>query len=181
MKNYVLIAVFVCSSFIAACNNSSSDTDKPSNNNLNPVADNQILCTSKDSAIIIALTGSDADGDSLTFSYENPSYGTLSGNGADLTYTPNSGFSGADSFTFTVSDGQATSETATISITVDADAKDASGNNVCVANSQIIVTDQDTPVTITLTGSDADGDSLTFSYENPSYGTLSGNGADLTY
>ncbi|MCP4745528.1 MAG: hypothetical protein GY874_05205, partial [Desulfobacteraceae bacterium] len=111
MKNYVFIVVFVCSSFIIGCNNSGSD--KGSNNNLTPVANNQIMSTSQNSEIAITLDGSDADGDTLSYSYEDPTYGTLSGTAPDLTYTPKSGYTGKDSFTFTVSDGQATSETAT--------------------------------------------------------------------
>jgi hypothetical protein len=42
----------------------------------------------------------------------------LSGAAPNLTYTPAPGYSGADSFTFTVNDGQASSAPATVSITV---------------------------------------------------------------
>ena len=55
----------------------------------------------------------------LTFAVgTGPSHGSLSGSGANLTYTPAPGYSGPDSFTFTVNDGQATSAPATVSITV---------------------------------------------------------------
>ena len=42
----------------------------------------------------------------------------LSGTAPNLTYTPNANYSGADSFTFTVSDGLVTSPQATVSIAV---------------------------------------------------------------
>ena len=56
---------------------------------------------------------------SLAYAVETgPSGGALSGTAPDLTYTPNPGFTGQDSFTFTVNDGKYTSAEATVSITV---------------------------------------------------------------
>src|SRR5439155_21914898 len=70
----------------------------------------------------VTLTGSDPDGDSLTFSVAaNPVNGVLSGSAPNLTYTPNNNFVGSDSFTFRVNDGRLNSGTATVSITVKAD------------------------------------------------------------
>jgi len=68
------------------------------------------------------LTGSDPDGNALTFSLtSNGSKGTATitnpATGA-FTYTPNAGALGADTFTFTASDGQATSNTATVTVTI---------------------------------------------------------------
>ena len=45
-------------------------------------------------------------------------YGTLSGEAPELTYTPNPGFTGSDSFQFQVKDAQLFSEPATVSISV---------------------------------------------------------------
>lgn len=42
----------------------------------------------------------------------------MSGSGANLTYTPNAGYSGPDSFTYTAADATHTSNTGTVSITV---------------------------------------------------------------
>ena len=56
---------------------------------------------------------------SLTYTvFTAPSHGTLSGTAPNLTYTPTTGFSGTDSFTFSVSNGTNPSATATVSITV---------------------------------------------------------------
>jgi hypothetical protein len=67
----------------------------------------------------ITLSGTDVDGDALTFAVlSNPASGTLSGISPNLTYTPNSGFSGADSFTYRANDAALASATVTVSITV---------------------------------------------------------------
>src|SRR5918996_4193454 len=70
-----------------------------------PVADDQSLTTPEDTPRALTLTGSDIDGDALTFTAAAPSHGTLSGSGASLVYTPAANFNGTDSFTFVVDDG----------------------------------------------------------------------------
>ena len=55
----------------------------------------------------------------LTYSVvTQPSGGTLTGTAPNLTYTPNAGFSGADSFTFKAHDASLDSKTTTVSLTV---------------------------------------------------------------
>jgi hypothetical protein len=84
-----------------------------------PVADSQSINTPRDTPVPIRLTGSDADGDALAFAIMSPPlFGTLSGTAPDLVYTPNAGYTGPDSFTFTVNDGKNTSTPAAVSITV---------------------------------------------------------------
>jgi len=84
-----------------------------------PVADDQEVTTLTNVAKAIALEASDADLQALTYSIvAGPAHGTLSGSGANRTYTPVGGYSGPDSFTFKVSDGLADSDTATVTITV---------------------------------------------------------------
>ncbi len=86
-----------------------------------PVATAQSVSTSENTAENITLAASDADGDALTYNIvSNPSHGVLSGSGANRTYTPTSGYVGADSFTFRANDGTANSNLATVSITVTA-------------------------------------------------------------
>lgn len=160
-----------------------------------PLASNQNMTTDEDTPVNITLTASDPDGDSLTYEIvTNPSNGTLSGISPALTYTPNPDFSGSDSFTFTASDGTATSNSATVIITVNpvADApppppKGGGGmpppsNSPPLAGPQAITTDEDTSVEVTLSASDADDDSLTYEIvTSPSNGTLSGNLPVVTY
>ena len=50
---------------------------------------------------------------------KQPANGSLSGAAPNLTYTPKANFSGSDSFTFTVNDGQVDSNVATVNITVE--------------------------------------------------------------
>ncbi len=93
-----------------------------------PVADSQSLTGAENVAINITLTATDDDSDPLTFSIaSNPSNGTLSGTGANITYTPNSDYVGSDSFTFTANDGTQNSAPATISLTLLLDT-DGDGN-----------------------------------------------------
>ncbi len=68
----------------------------------------QDVMTGKGEPISITLSGSDACGDDLTFTVtQGPEYGVLgtitpiSGTSATVTYTPNSGFDGIDTFWFT--------------------------------------------------------------------------------
>jgi murein DD-endopeptidase MepM/ murein hydrolase activator NlpD len=84
-----------------------------------PVADGQSVNTNKNTAVDIILTGSDVDGDPLTFSVlSGPSNGTLSGTGESRTYTPDTNYTGADSFSFSTNDGQGGSDTAVVSLNV---------------------------------------------------------------
>ncbi|MGR9105875.1 MAG: S8 family serine peptidase [Gammaproteobacteria bacterium] len=84
-----------------------------------PLADAQSVTTTQDTPAPIALSGSDPDGDPLTYSIVSvPVSGILSGTAPNLTYTPDPGFIGADSFTFTVSDGLLVSDEASVSLAV---------------------------------------------------------------
>lgn len=84
-----------------------------------PLATGQAVSTAQDTPLAIVLGGSDPDQDPLAFTVvAGPAQGTLSGTPPNLTYTPQPGFSGGDSFTYNVSDGLATGGTATVSITV---------------------------------------------------------------
>jgi hypothetical protein len=77
------------------------------NPNNPPTANPQSLTSVEDTALPLTLTGSDPDGNSLTFAVTvNPAHGTLSGTAPSLTYTPTANYAGADSFSFTVNDGK---------------------------------------------------------------------------
>jgi hypothetical protein len=72
----------------------------------------QTVSTNKNAAANIALSGTDADGDSLSFhTVTQPGFGSLGSitttgpNSANVTYTPNSDYVGQDSFQFKVNDG----------------------------------------------------------------------------
>ena len=97
--------------------------------NTPPVADDKVVATNQDTPVAVTLTGSDDDGDSLTYAVvAGPANGTLSGAAPNLTYTPNAGFSGSDSFTYNANDGTDASNTATVTITVNGDTTPPTGD-----------------------------------------------------
>jgi hypothetical protein len=74
--------------------------------NRSPVAADQSLEVAQGAPLPVTLSATDADGDALTYAVADPPrHGSLSGSGAQLTYTPAQGFAGLDSFGFTASDG----------------------------------------------------------------------------
>jgi len=84
-----------------------------------PEANDQNVSTNTDTPVVITLAGSDLDGDSIAFSIvNNPAKGSLSGEAPNITYEPDSNFSGTDTFAFRVNDGSLDSDIATISITI---------------------------------------------------------------
>lgn len=142
-----------------------------------PVADPQSVTTAEDTAKGITLTGSDVDGNTLSYSIgTGPSHGSLSGMAPSVTYTPATNYNGLDSFTFRVYDGQVYSSYATVNITVTA------VNDAPVANPQSVTINANTAKTITLTATDVDGDALTYSIvDYPANGKLSGTPPNVTY
>jgi hypothetical protein len=87
--------------------------------NVAPIANNQTVATSQDTATPLTLTATDANGSALTYSVvTQPAHGTLSGTAPNLTYTPALDYNGGDSLTFKANDGQLDSNVATVTITV---------------------------------------------------------------
>ena len=92
-----------------------------------PAANSQSVTTNSNTPLAITLTGNDVETVAENLVFEvilSPAHGSLSGSGANLTYTPNTNYSGPDSFEFTVRDtgdgasAPLTSAAATVSITV---------------------------------------------------------------
>lgn len=144
-----------------------------------PVANEQALILPQDSSLGITLTASDPNNDPLTYSVVTaPGNGQLSGVAPNLTYTPNSGFSGNDSFTFKVNDGAIDSNIAMISISV----TPVVVNQPPIANNQSVSLLQDSSIAITLTGSDPENVPLLYTVmTNPGQGQITGIAPDLLY
>ena len=86
-----------------------------------PEAADDSASTPQDTPVTINILGndSDPDGDTLTLDSVGPAgNGSITSNGSSVTYTPDSGFSGTDSFTYTISDGNGGTDTATVTITI---------------------------------------------------------------
>jgi large repetitive protein len=140
-----------------------------------PSAIAQSVTVAEDGSVAITLTGSDIDGNPLSFNAGFVSNGTLSGTAPNLTYTPNANYHGSDSFSFTVADGIDASTPATVSITV------SPVNDAPTATAQSVTVAEDGSVAITLTGSDIDLDTLSYTAGSATNGTLSGTAPNLTY
>jgi VCBS repeat-containing protein len=140
------------------------------------VPSSQSVTTNEDTAKSVTLGANDVDGNSLTYSIvTGPTHGTLSGTGANQTYTPAADYNGPDSFTFKANDGTTDSNTATVSITVNA------VNDAPVAKNDSYNTNEDTQLQVAAPGvltNDTDVDSANLTavqVSGPSHGTLTLN------
>ena len=142
-----------------------------------PTALNQNVTTHENTALAITLSGTDVEGNPLTYRIvSKPSRGKLTGSGSNQTYMPNINYRGPDRFTFKVNDGKAGSNIARVSITV------MPMNHAPVAQDQSVTTYEDTAKAITLMAADVDGESLIYQIvAHPSHGALSGAPPSVTY
>ena len=185
--------------------------------NAAPVAGSQSLSTPQGSPLAITLGATDPDSPALTFSIVTPPlHGTLSPLGAPaclpsgggssctaaVTYTPNAGYSGPDSFSFKANDGALDSNLGTVDVVVlsGTGVTNGGGGGACpltnfaptppytnnlngggcfganvapVAQPQSVSTGQGAAKAIALFASDANSPSLTFSIVAPPlHGTL---------
>ena len=136
-----------------------------------PNANDVMASVPEDGTTSIQLDGDDPDNLAITYSLTTqPSQGTLSNfdpNLGTVTYTPDPDYNGSDSFTYTVSSANGTSQPGTVDITI------TPVNDAPVANAVSETTAEDTTLTSTLTGSDIDGDALTFAVDmQPANGSV---------
>jgi PKD repeat protein len=129
-----------------------------------PDVQDRTLETNEDTPLAITFSGTDVDGDTLTFTNADPSHGTFAGG----VYTPAANYHGPDSFTYTADDGHGGTDTATVTITV------RPVNDAPDVQDRALETDEDTPLAIAFAGTDVDGDTLTFTNTDPSHGTFAG-------
>jgi len=146
-----------------------------------PSAQDDSDSTDENTPVVIDVlpNDSDPDSDSLTVqSVTQPDNGSVVNNGTDVTYIPDSEFSGIDVFTYTISDGNGGTDTATVTIAV------AAVNDPPSAQDDSDSTDENTPVNIDVlpNDSDPDGDNLTVqSVTQPDNGSVINNGTDILY
>ena len=147
-----------------------------------PVAMDDAYSTNQNTTLNVSAPGvqsndSDVEGTTLiSILVSSPSNGTvtLNGNGSFI-YTPTTGFTGTDTYTYRVHDGALLSNVATVTITVNA------VNAVPVAVDDAYTVDQDTTLNVSAPGvlgndTDGDGDTLTaILVSGPSNGTLTLN------
>lgn len=132
------------------------------------------LTTYKNSSTGATFTGTDLDGDALTFTVGSAAHGTPSVVGSALTYVPTPGYAGADSFSYSASDGTDVSASGTVTVQI----VDRAPTALPLTGSG----SQGGQIALTLSGSDPDGDSISFRVvQFPAHGTVGLTGSSLTY
>jgi hypothetical protein len=141
-----------------------------------PVANPDSLTTVAGVAGVVDVLAndSDPDGDPLAVvSHTDPSHGILVCNALGVcTYTPGTGYTGADSFNYTISDGRGGTATATVSITI---TSPPPVNLPPVAIADTFDTYEGTPASIDVLANDYDlnGDPISvISYTQPGHGSV---------
>jgi hypothetical protein len=116
-------------------------------------------------------------GESFTFSIlTQPLQGTAYVLTNQLYYQPNPGVTGTDSFTYRAFDSASAFVDGLASVTI------SGFNDPPVADSQVVIADEDVALPIVLTGSDIDEDELIFAIVTPpAFGSLSGTPPEVTY
>lgn len=135
--------------------------------NSEPVTSDKSVSTNEDTNVNIILTGTDADGDNLTYAVGTATNGTVTLSGDTAVYTPNLNFNGSDTFEYTVSD-ENSSSTSTVTVTV------TSVNDLPLVNNLTITVIEDfSDNEISLSGTDIEDNTLTFLIiDHPSFGKL---------
>ncbi|HKU49883.1 MAG TPA: Ig-like domain-containing protein, partial [Nitrososphaera sp.] len=136
-----------------------------------PSARSQTISIESSEEVVITLTGSDPDGDNITYSLvDQPQHGAINGFDPDagtLTYVPETDYDGKDRFTFKVNDGKEDSFLGEVSIKVL-----ATDSGPRMENTQVEV-QEDGQVVISLDADDKGSSSLSFKIVDfPAHGTL---------
>jgi hypothetical protein len=147
-----------------------------------PQPANDIVNTTKNVAVNFnpLVNDIDVDGDSLQISsVANPSNGIITSYTAiRIYYTPNPGFTGTDTFAYTVNDSQGASGTAYITVNIN-------GNNsapVAVADSATAIQGVPTTINVLANDNDPENDALTISSVSSGIdGATSTNGTVVNY
>ncbi|MFY0523620.1 kelch repeat-containing protein [Archangium gephyra] len=141
--------------------------------NTAPVAEDMTVSTPYDEPVNLSLVATDAEADpSLTFVIVTPpAHGTLSGTPPSVTYTPEPGYLGPDSFTFQARDCGLGSNVATVTLTV---ADQTPPDITCPADLVVEATEPaGAPVTYSpATATDAITTNPPVTYSRPSGSTL---------
>ena len=139
-----------------------------------PQIDDMNIVLNQDSTINIDLTGTDPDNLPLTFEIvSGPASGSLSGSQPNYVYTPNSGYSGADSITYRATNGSKLSLVKTISIIV---------NGIPVAQSMSIETPRNTNKSFSVVVNDYANDTMTYSIiQAPAHGVITGTAPNYVF
>ena len=139
---------------------------------------------SSGNAIDVLANDTDPDGDTLTITgNSDPANGTATCSATSCSYTPDAGYSGPDSFTYTISDGNGGTDTATVSVSVTV----SPVNNPPNAVDDTATVDADSTgndIKALSNDTDPDGDTLTITEVTQGARgavAITGGGSGLTY
>ncbi len=143
-----------------------------------PVASDDVAITHERPVIVDVLANDrDANNDRLSIAeVSEPEHGTLKNKGVSISYTPEKGFTGTDTFIYTVSDGTETSA-ASVAVTVlpDTPPEIQDDEAVTVENTDVVIA-------VLSNDRDAEGDSLTIkNVDKPTNGSATTDGITVTY
>ena len=118
-----------------------------------PEASNDRVTTQEDTRVVIDVldndTSNSGSGELTITDVGTPSNGTAQISGGQIVYTPNPGFVGEDSFTYTITDSNGLTTEATVIVTIEA-APDVKPD----AKNDFVTTDKNVPVTVDVLDND---------------------------
>lgn len=151
--------------------------------NLPPVAVNDAITTAPNTPKVFDPRANDSDpgNDPIAITATTtPAHGATSFTGTSITYTPTAGYTGSDSFSYTISDGDGGSAGATVNATVQ-----GANNPPTAANDSMVAFLEGGgtgPINACANDTDPDGDPLTIiAITQPSRGSASYTGCSVNY
>jgi hypothetical protein len=115
----------------------------------------------------VLANDTDVDGDELSVESATQSdHGSVVLNGGVVRYWPDTGYTGTDSFNYTIEDGYGGSDTATVTVTVT-----SAANEGPVATDDVLDTDEDTAGTVDVLANDDDPDGVELTITGTTDGT----------
>ena len=169
----------VCLLLLTACGGgggSSSTPTKAAANNP-PNANNDSFSAGMNAATVLDVLANDSDSDAISISaMTEPTNGSLINNQSTITYSPNAGYVGSDSFSYTIKDTAGQESSATVSLSI--------ANLPPVAENDVAKTMQSTPIAIDILANDSSGGGHELSIastSSASHGAISHDGKILTY
>ena len=126
--------------------------------------------------VVIPVLDNDEGVDLFVDSVTEPDHGTaeITDDDTTVTYTPDEGWAGVDSFTYTIEDGAGQQATATVQVTTVA---------AIAASADAATTTTTTPVEISVLDNDTGDDLAVVEVDEPAHGTaeITGGGTTVTY
>jgi outer membrane protein OmpA-like peptidoglycan-associated protein len=126
-------------------------------------ADDAITVGFESSANLIDVLANDSDPENDTLTITNvssPASGSATVTAGGISYTPAAGFSGTDSFSYTISDGNGGTASATVTVTVST-AAESNQAPIAVNDDDNVLKGFETDIDVLANDSDPDGDALT--------------------